>query len=56
MLERKRVYDVTLVRPYLVFAVQATQGVRDQDDCPELMDENKVKLQEYLSLFDFEMG
>jgi hypothetical protein len=55
MLERKRIYDVTLtlVRPYLVFAVQATQGVKNQDDCPELTDENKVKLQEYLSRFDY---
>ena len=39
-----------------VFAVMATQGVKDQEDCPELTDENKVKLQEYLSLFEFEMG
>jgi len=39
-----------------VFSVQATQGVKNQDDCPELTDENKVKLQEYLSRFDFEMG
>ena len=39
-----------------VFAVQATQGVRDQDDCPQLTDENKVKVQEYLNRFDFDMG
>ncbi len=39
-----------------VFAVLATQGVKNQDDCPELTHENKVKLQEYLSRFDFEMG
>jgi ArsR family metal-binding transcriptional regulator len=39
-----------------VFAVQATQGVRDQDDCPQLTDENKLKLQEYLNRFGFDMG
>jgi ArsR family metal-binding transcriptional regulator len=36
-----------------VFSVQATQGVRNQDDCPELTHENKTKLREYLSRFDF---
>ncbi|MGO9117985.1 MAG: (Fe-S)-binding protein [Desulfomonilaceae bacterium] len=39
-----------------VFSVQATQGVKNQDDCPGLTDENKVKLREYLSRFDFEMA
>ncbi len=39
-----------------VFAVQATQGVKDQEDCPALTDENKVKLRQYLSQFDFEVG
>jgi ArsR family metal-binding transcriptional regulator len=39
-----------------VFAVQATQGVKNQEDCPELTDENKIKLCEYLSRFDFDMG
>jgi ArsR family metal-binding transcriptional regulator len=38
-----------------VFAVQATQGVKGQDDCPELTHENKAKLREYLSTFDFEV-
>jgi ArsR family metal-binding transcriptional regulator len=37
-----------------VFAVQATQGVKDQKDCLEITDENKGKLREYLSRFDFE--
>lgn len=39
-----------------VFAVQATQGVKDQEDCPQLTDENKLKLQEYLNRFGFDMG
>jgi hypothetical protein len=56
MLERKRIYEVSLVGPHLVSAAQTTQGVKNQDDCPELTDENKFKLQDYLSEFDFEMG
>jgi ArsR family metal-binding transcriptional regulator len=37
-----------------VFAVLATQGGKDQEDCPELGEENRAKLLEYLSSFDFE--
>ncbi len=38
-----------------VFAVQTTQGVKNQDDCPELRHENRAKLQEYLSGFEFDL-
>jgi len=35
----------------LVFAVQASEGVKDQDDCPPLGREERGRLQEYLSRF-----
>jgi len=38
-----------------VFAVHAAQGIKDQENCPELTDEKKVHLCKYLSRFDFEL-
>lgn len=37
----------------MVFAVRAMEGIKDQDDCPELGDENRAALQAYLARFDF---
>jgi ArsR family metal-binding transcriptional regulator len=38
----------------LVFATRLAQGARDQNDCPILEAENRKKLEEYLSRFNFE--
>ncbi len=38
----------------LVFATRIADGARDQNDCPILEAENRKKLKEYLSQFDFE--
>ncbi len=35
----------------MVFAVRVMDGVKDQDDCPEMSDENRKALKEYLSQF-----
>ena len=38
-----------------VFALKAVQGVKDPEDCPELKEEKRVKLEDYLSRFQFEV-
>jgi len=38
----------------LVFATRLAEGVKDQNDCPILEAENRIKLKEYLSRFNFE--
>ncbi|MCP3940116.1 MAG: Fe-S cluster protein [Desulfobacteraceae bacterium] len=37
----------------MVFSVLAAKGVKDQNDCPPMDEENKTKLGKYLSLFHF---
>lgn len=39
----------------MVFAVQATQGLKTADDCPEMDESHRVKLAEYLSRFHFDI-
>ncbi|MBU0989479.1 MAG: Fe-S cluster protein, partial [Proteobacteria bacterium] len=38
----------------LVFATRVAEGAKDQNDCPILESENRKKLMEYLSQFNFE--
>lgn len=38
----------------LVFATRVAEGVKDQNDCPALTDEDRKKLKDYLSPFNFE--
>ncbi len=38
----------------MVFASRVLEGSKDQNDCPPIETENKIKLQEYLSKFRFE--
>ena len=38
-----------------VFALRAAEGVKGAEDCPELRDENKGKLVEYLGRFQFDV-
>jgi ArsR family metal-binding transcriptional regulator len=38
-----------------VFALRAAEGIKDPEDCPELSDEKRAKLQEYLNRFHFEV-
>jgi len=38
-----------------VFALKAVQGVKGPEDCPELKEEKRVKLEDYLSRFQFEV-
>lgn len=38
----------------LVFAARVVEGVKDQDDCPPLSEENRNLLKRYLSNFRFE--
>lgn len=38
----------------MVFAVRVLDGIKDQEDCPELTPENKAALKTYLSGFVFE--
>ena len=38
----------------MVFAVQMAEGGRSVTDCPELTDDNRAKLSDYLAGFDFE--
>ncbi|MFH1118127.1 MAG: (Fe-S)-binding protein [Pseudomonadota bacterium] len=38
-----------------VFALRAAEGVKGPDDCPELDGEKKVRLEEYLSRFQFDV-
>ena len=38
----------------LVFATRVAEGARDQNDCPILESENRKKLMDYLSQFNFE--
>jgi ArsR family metal-binding transcriptional regulator len=38
----------------MVFAAQVMDGGRGPDDCPELSDKNREKLEKYLAGFDFE--
>ncbi|MGB9617460.1 MAG: (Fe-S)-binding protein [Desulfomonilaceae bacterium] len=39
----------------MVFAVQAAQGLKTPDDCPEMDDEHRTKLNDYLSRFHFDV-
>ncbi len=39
----------------IVFALRAAEGVKGPEDCPDLKDENKLKLAEYLGRFNFEL-
>jgi len=38
----------------MVFAVRVMEGIKDQDDCPEMDDDKRAVLKEYLSEFVFE--
>lgn len=38
-----------------VFALRAAEGVKGAEDCPELRDEKKAMLEEYLARFQFEV-
>ncbi len=38
----------------MVFAVRVTEGVKDQNNCPAMDEENRCELKEYLSQFHFE--
>ncbi|HUV51072.1 MAG TPA: (Fe-S)-binding protein [Anaerolineae bacterium] len=38
----------------LVFATRVAEGAKDENDCPILVAENRKRLMEYLSQFDFE--
>jgi len=38
-----------------VFALRAAEGIKGVEDCPELKDEKKAALEEYLGRFHFEM-
>lgn len=37
----------------MVFAVRMMEGIKDQEDCPELTEENRADLKAYLSNFSF---
>ncbi len=39
----------------MVFAIRATEGVKAAEDCPEISDPNKAKLNEYLAQFIFDV-
>jgi hypothetical protein len=38
----------------MVFAALAAQGVKNEEDCPALKEENKGLLKTYLSRFEFD--
>jgi len=38
----------------MVFALRAVEGVKGPRDCPDLTDDNRAKLEGYLSLFQFQ--
>jgi len=37
-----------------MFASLATEGIKGYDDCPEMTEENAIKLKNYLSRFRFD--
>jgi len=39
----------------IVFALRAAEGTKEAEDCPELIDEKRGRLEEYLSRFHFEL-
>ena len=39
----------------MVFALRAAEGVKGSEDCPDLKDENRAELAEYLGRFSFEL-
>jgi hypothetical protein len=38
----------------MVFSTLLAQGVKDPEDCPALIEENRVKLQGYLSQYELD--
>jgi len=38
-----------------VFALRSAEGIKDPEDCPELSDDKRIRLEEYLSRFHFEV-